>query len=97
MARENPRLGAPGIAQRLRLLEIHVSTSTVRRILSEHGIDPAPSRIREHDWQQFLEAHAHELAAIDFTTVECFQNGRLARSTASSLSTTTPVEWHFWA
>jgi hypothetical protein len=58
MARENPRLGAPGIAQRLRLLEIHVSTSTVRRILGEHGIDPAPSRIREHDWQQFLEAHA---------------------------------------
>jgi putative transposase len=78
IARENPGMGSPGIAQRLGLLGIHVSESTVRRILREHGIDPAPLRVRESDWQQFLEAHAHELAAIDFTTVECFENGRLA-------------------
>lgn len=40
IARENPDMGSPGIALRLRHLGHRISASTVRRILRAHGIDP---------------------------------------------------------
>lgn len=69
-------MGSPGIAARMRLLGHTVSRSTVRRILLDRGIDPAPVRDHAQQWVDFLAAHAHEIAAIDFTTVECFADGR---------------------
>ncbi|MBA3684542.1 MAG: helix-turn-helix domain-containing protein [Planctomycetes bacterium] len=77
MARENPGWGVRGISQRLRLLGIAVSRATVRRVLRRNGIDPAPMRTRDSTWDEFLAAHAAQIAAIDFTTVECFDQGRL--------------------
>jgi putative transposase len=77
MARENPGWGSPGISQRLRLLKLPASASTIRRVLVDHGLDPAPVRERTHDWQTYLESHARDIAALDFTTVECFDHGRL--------------------
>ena len=44
-----------------------VSRSTVRRILVEHGIDPAPKRSGQ-SWDEFIKAHAQTLWACDFFT-----------------------------
>lgn len=44
-----------------------VSRTTVRRILKEHGIDPAPKR-RGQSWDEFIKAHAETLWACDFFT-----------------------------
>ncbi len=78
MARENPGWGVRGISQRLKLLGLPVSRATVRRVLRRNGIDPAPLRRHDDTWERFLAAHAHQIAAIDFTTVECFDRGDLA-------------------
>lgn len=52
----------------LRKLGINsVSRTTVRRILQEHGIDPAPKR-RDQSWDEFIRAHAETLWACDFFT-----------------------------
>ncbi|MBA3846591.1 MAG: helix-turn-helix domain-containing protein, partial [Planctomycetes bacterium] len=77
MARENPGWGVRGISQRLKLLGLPVSRATVRRVLRRNGIDPAPMRTHDDSWERFLAAHAHQIAAIDFTTVECFDRGDL--------------------
>nr|MBA3845287.1 transposase family protein [Planctomycetota bacterium] len=47
-------------------------------VLRRNGIDPAPLRRHDDTWELFLAAHAHQIAAIDFTTVECFDRGDLA-------------------
>jgi len=70
IARENPGMGSPGVARRLSYFGHAISASTVRRILRAHGIDPQPVRDHDRDWATFLEAHADQIAAIDFTTVE---------------------------
>lgn len=44
-----------------------VSRTTVRRILKEHGLDPAPKR-RGQSWDEFIRAHAETLWACDFFT-----------------------------
>ncbi len=77
MARENPGWGVRGISQRLHQLGIEVSRATVRRVLRRNGIDPAPMRTMDSTWHDFLGAHAAQIAAIDFTTVECFDRGQL--------------------
>jgi putative transposase len=77
LAGENPGWGTPGIMLRLKNLGVSVSRSTVRRILIDHGVDPAPRRSDVSDWETFLTSHAEVMAAIDFTTVECFDRGKL--------------------
>jgi transposase InsO family protein len=47
-----------------------VGDQSVRNILKEHGIEPAPERKRGTSWETFLKAHWETLGAIDFTTVE---------------------------
>jgi hypothetical protein len=43
----------------------------VKRILTDHGIEPAPERKRTGTpWKTFLAAHWDVLAAIDFFNVE---------------------------
>ena len=51
-------------------LGITVDRNTVKRILNDHGIEPAPERKRGTPWKVFLEAHWSGLAALDFFTVE---------------------------
>jgi len=47
-----------------------VGRTTVKRILVENGIDPAPERGRRSSWGTFLKAHRGAIAAMDFFTVE---------------------------
>lgn len=50
----------------LRKLGIHsISKPTIRAILREHGIEPAPKR-GEQTWDEFLKQHARTLWACDF-------------------------------
>src|SRR5437763_6117168 len=66
--RENPRWGYPRIAGELLKLDLRVSPSTVRRILSTAGSGPAPTRSAPI-WQQFLRQQAASMLACDFFTV----------------------------
>ncbi len=60
--------GSTRVLGELRKLGITcVSRTTVRRILREHGIDPAPKR-RGQSWDEFIRAHAETLWACDFFT-----------------------------
>jgi transposase InsO family protein len=47
-----------------------VGRTTVQRILSEHGIEPAPARKRQYSWATFIKAHLGVIAGMDFLTVE---------------------------
>jgi transposase len=64
VARENPRWGYPRIAGELLKLGVHVSPSTVRRLVLAAGLKPAPRRSGP-SWCEFLRQQA-----CDFFTVE---------------------------
>ncbi len=65
---KTPGWGYTRILGELRKLGIKsVSRSTVRSILKEHGIEPAPDR-REPVWNKFLKRHASTLWSCDFFT-----------------------------
>lgn len=68
-ARENPRWGYPRIAGELLKLGLHVSPSTVRRLLPGAGLQPAPRRSGP-SWRDFLRQQASSVIACDFFTVE---------------------------
>jgi putative transposase len=70
IAKENPSWGYTRILGALRNLDIKVGRGTVRRILKDHLIEPAPTRGRHIPWSTFLKAHWKEIAASDFFTVE---------------------------
>ncbi len=42
----------------------------MKRILQDHGIDPAPERTQRTPWKTFLQAQWDDLAAADLFTVE---------------------------
>jgi transposase InsO family protein len=69
LARENPRWGYPRIAGELLKLGVHVSPSTVRRLLLAAGLGPAPRR-NGPSWREFLHQQAASVLACDFFTVE---------------------------
>ena len=70
MARENPGWGYTRIHGALRNLDIKVGRGTIRRILKDHLMEPAPARGRRIPWSVFLKAHWKAIAASDFSTVE---------------------------
>jgi putative transposase len=76
MAQENRR-GYKRIVGELRKLGHEVSRSTVRRILKEHGIEPAPER--PTTWKAFLSSHWGAICALDFFTVEVLTMTGLVR------------------
>jgi transposase InsO family protein len=47
-----------------------IGRNTIKRILLEAGIDPAPERSKRTSWSSFLRAHWGAIAAMDFFTVE---------------------------
>ncbi len=68
LARENSSWGYSRILGELRKLGItSIARGTIRTILREHGLEPAPQR-NEPTWDQFLAAHAKTLWACDFFT-----------------------------
>jgi putative transposase len=69
LARENPRWGYPRIAGELLKLGVHVSPSTIRRLLLAAGLKPAPRRSGP-SWREFLRQQAAGVLACDFFTVE---------------------------
>jgi transposase InsO family protein len=53
--------------------------NTIKRILAEHGLEPAPKRGKTVPWKTFLKAHFGVIAATDFFTVEVLTFGGLVR------------------
>jgi putative transposase len=69
LARENSSWGYLRIAGELRKLGIAVSAISVRNILTNAGIPPAPQRDSQ-SWRSFLRAHGESILACDFFTVD---------------------------
>ena len=70
LADENPGWGYTRIRGALCNLGYEVGRTTIRRVLNEHGIEPAPERGKRTPWATFLKAHWGAIAAMDFFTVE---------------------------
>ena len=79
MAEENPRWGYTRIRGALANLGHEIARNTVKRILQDHGIEPAPERGRRTPWRTFLQAHWEGLAAADLFTVEVLTLAALRR------------------
>jgi hypothetical protein len=58
MANENPGWGYTRIQGALMNLDIKLGRGTIRRILKDHLIEPAPARGRRISWSTFLKAHS---------------------------------------
>jgi len=69
LARENPRWGDRRIQGELKKLGIQVSATTIRTVLLQNGLRPAPRRASV-TWRAFLRAQATAIVATDFFTVE---------------------------
>ena len=70
IATENPRFGYTRIRDVLSNLGRTIGRNTVKRILLERGLEPAPERSKRAPWKSFLRAHWGAIAAADFFTVE---------------------------
>ena len=79
MARENRTWGYERIQGALANVGCHVCETTVRRILKEQGIEPAPERSKKTTWNEFIRRHWNSLAAADFFTVEVWTPFGLVR------------------
>lgn len=79
MATECPTWGYTRIRDALYNLGHEIGRNTVKRIVLEHGIEPAPERSKRMPWKTFLKAHWDVLAAADFFTVEVLTLGGLVR------------------
>ena len=79
MANENPTWGYTRIRGGLKHLGQKVARNTIKAILKDHGIEPAPERGTKMPWQTFLAAHWDGLAAADFFTVEVLTVAGLIR------------------
>jgi transposase InsO family protein len=69
LADENPHWGYKRIVGELKGLGIPVSATSVRKVLLEAGLQPAPQRTRS-SWRAFVRAQAASMLACDFLTVE---------------------------
>jgi transposase InsO family protein len=79
MARDNPRWGYTRIRGALRNLGHEIGRNTIKRILSENGIQPAPLRRKGMSWETFLKSHWGAIAAADFFNVEVLTSVGLIR------------------
>ena len=69
LARENPRWGHRRISGELAKLGFRVSPASIRRLLAQAKLEPAPRRDGP-SWREFLQAQAASIIACDFFTVE---------------------------
>ena len=79
MASENPSWGYTRIRGALWNLGHDVGRNTIKRILVDAGIEPAPERGKRTSWKTFLKAHWGAIAATDFFTVEVVTSTGLVR------------------
>jgi putative transposase len=68
-AHENPHWGYRRIVGELKGVGVAVSATSVRKVLLEAGLLPAPQR-SSASWRPFLRAQAASVLACDFLTVE---------------------------
>jgi putative transposase len=66
MARDNPGWGYIRIRGELLLLGHRVAASTIRQILKQSGIPPAPVRRDHTTWRRFLRTQAATALSCDF-------------------------------
>jgi putative transposase len=78
MAKENPSCGYTRLRNMLMNLGYTVSRSTVRRVLLDQGLEPAPRRTT---WKAFLKSHWDQLAATDTFDIEVLTPRGLVRHT----------------
>ena len=76
LARENPSWGYLRIVGELRKLGIPISATSVRNILVEAGVPPAPQRDRQ-SWRSFLRVQGESILACDFFPVNTIWLRRL--------------------
>ena len=69
MASENS-WGYTRIKGALKNLGHEIGRNTIKRILQENGIDPAPERGKRMSWATFIKAHLGVIVGMDFFTVE---------------------------
>ena len=74
MATENRDWGYTRIRGALANLDHRVARGTIANILKQHGIEPAPERLKKTTWREFLQAHWEVLAAAEFFTVEVWDS-----------------------
>jgi putative transposase len=79
MAHENSGWGYTRIRGALSNLGHDIGRNTIKRILLDAGIDPAPERSKRTSWSAFLRAHWGAIAAMDFYTVEAITLAGLVR------------------
>ncbi len=70
VARENPTWGYTRLRGALKSLGHELGRNTIKRVLAEHGIAPAPERGKSMSWSTFIKAHWGAIAATDLFTVE---------------------------
>jgi len=70
MATENRDWGYTRIQGALANLDHQVGRGTIANILRDHGLEPAPERVKKTTWTEFLKTHWDVLAAADFFTVD---------------------------
>ena len=69
MARDNPRWGYTRIRGALHNLGHEIGRNTIKRILLENGLEPAPLRKKGMSWETSLKAHWDAIAATNFFNV----------------------------
>jgi transposase InsO family protein len=79
MARQNSTWGYTRIRGALYNLGHDIGRNTIKRILLDNGLDPAPLRGRTMSWETFLKAHWGAIAATDFFSVEVLTRVGLVR------------------
>ena len=79
-ATENPSWwGYTRLRGALRNLGHELGRNTIKRILADHGLAPAPKRGKTMPWKTFLKAHFGVIATTDFFTVEVLTFSGLVR------------------
>ena len=78
MAKDNHTWGYTRIRGALRNLGHRIGRNTIKRILKDHGIEPAPER-KGMPWGTFLKAHWGAIAAADFFSLEIITKAGLVR------------------
>ena len=79
MATENPGWGYTRIRGALWNLGYELGRNTIKRILVDAGIEPAPERSKRTSWKTYLKAHWGAIAVMDFFAVEVVTRAGLVR------------------
>jgi putative transposase len=79
MATENSSWGYTRLRGALKNVGHDIGRTTIKRILHEQGIDPAPLREKKTSWATFIKSHLGAITAADFFTVEVVSMAGLIR------------------